>query len=88
MDTRRRQWLQSLGSAGVVGLGQSLGWPVLAAAEARQVTVAMTARNSLYHLPVVLAERLGYTHVSNFTTAFKKKLPSGRQVIEHVRGLS
>ena len=60
MDTRRRQWLQSLGSAGVVGLGQSLGWPVLAAAEARQVTVAMTARNSLYHLPVVLAERLGY----------------------------
>ena len=30
------------------------------AAEAQQVTVAVSARNSLYHLPLVLAERLGF----------------------------
>ena len=32
----------------------------VAAPETRSVSVALTARNSLYHLPLVLAERLGY----------------------------
>ena len=57
MDTKRRQWM---GAAGAVFLGQALGGTALAAPEPRQVTVAMTARNSLYHLPLVLAERLGF----------------------------
>lgn len=57
MDRQRRQWLSMALGAGGLGV-----WPALAAAapELRQVTVAMTARNSLYHLPLVLADRLGY----------------------------
>lgn len=57
MDSQRRHMLSmALGAGGVVA------WPALAAPapEMRQVTVAMTARNSLYHLPLVLADRLGY----------------------------
>lgn len=61
MDTRRRQML---GWAGAGWLGQVLPLHQAWAAESRpmntSVTVAMTARNSLYHLPLVLAERLGY----------------------------
>lgn len=52
MDGQRRQWLKTLASA-----AGAMAWPVHAAT---QVTVAMTARNSLYHLPLVLADRLGY----------------------------
>jgi NitT/TauT family transport system substrate-binding protein len=42
--------------------GGVAAWPALAAniPDLRQVTVALTARNSLYHLPLVLADRLGY----------------------------
>ena len=57
MNAGRRQWLVRLGAG---CFGHALACPVLAAAEPRQITVAMTARNSLYHLPLVLAERLGY----------------------------
>ena len=61
MDTRRRQML---GWAGAGWLGQVLPLRQAWAADSRpmnaSVTVAMTARNSLYHLPLVLAERLGY----------------------------
>ena len=57
MKASRRQWLVRLGAG---CFGHALAWPVLAAAELRPVTVAMTARNSLYHLPLVLADRLGY----------------------------
>jgi NitT/TauT family transport system substrate-binding protein len=57
MDGRRRQML----SMAMVASGVA-AWPAWAAntSDARQVTVAMTARNSLYHLPLVLADRLGY----------------------------
>lgn len=61
MDTRRRQLL---GWAGAGWLGQVLSACDAYAAESKpvtaSVTVAMTARNSLYHLPLVLADRLGY----------------------------
>lgn len=55
MDIRRRQML-------VWPLMGGAAWPlaVRASPEARQVTLALTARNSLYHLPLVLAERLGF----------------------------
>ena len=58
-NNRRRQWLVE---AGAGALGLVLAWPARAvnAAEPRQVTVALTARNSLYHLPLMLADRLGY----------------------------
>jgi NitT/TauT family transport system substrate-binding protein len=61
MDNGRRQWLVEAG-AGASALGLALAWPALTihAAELRPVTVALTARNSLYHLPLVLADRLGY----------------------------
>ena len=52
MDGGRRQWL-----AMAVAAGGAVCWPARAA---QQVTVALGARNSLYHLPLVLAERLGY----------------------------
>ena len=56
MDRQRRQMLSM-----ALATGSSLAWPVLAATpEMRQVTVALSARNSLYHLPLVLADRLGY----------------------------
>lgn len=52
MDGERRQWLTTaFAAAGAVA------WPVRAALA---VNVALSARNSLYHLPLVLAERLGY----------------------------
>lgn len=52
MDAGRRQWLTlALASATVAATSVRA---------AQQVTVALTARNSLYHLPLVLAERLGY----------------------------
>lgn len=57
MDGRRRQMLSM-----AMATGGAWAWsaPAWAVADARQVTVALTARNSLYHLPLVLAERLGY----------------------------
>lgn len=57
MDGRRRQMLSM-----ALGTGGGLLCPVLvpAAPATHQVTVALTARNSLYHLPLVLADRLGY----------------------------
>jgi len=57
MDRQRRRMLSM-----ALATGAWLSCPSLAAAapEPRQVTVALTARNSLYHLPLVLAERLGY----------------------------
>ena len=52
MDTRRRQCLtMALTVAGAAT------WPAHAA---QAVNVALTARNSLYHLPLILADRLGY----------------------------
>ena len=56
MDRRRRQLLSRALATGVA-LGPV---SVLAASGLQPVTVALTARNSLYHLPLVLAERLGY----------------------------
>lgn len=55
MDIRRRQML-------VWPLVGGAAWPlaIRAAPETRPVTLALTARNSLYHLPLVLAERLGF----------------------------
>ena len=57
MDRQRRRMLSVALATGAVA-----AWPVrnAMAVETRQVTVALTARNSLYHLPLVLAERLGY----------------------------
>jgi len=57
MDRQRRQMLSMALATGAVA-----AWPVrvASAVETRQITVALTARNSLYHLPLVLAERLGY----------------------------
>lgn len=52
---RRRMLLGSLGIGTVLGHASSL-----AASGLQPVTVALSARNSLYHLPLVLAERLGY----------------------------
>lgn len=52
MDGGRRQWL-----AMAVAAGGAACWPAQAAP---QVTVALGARNSLYHLPLMLAERLGF----------------------------
>lgn len=52
MDRQRRHWLKlALTATGAAA------WTVQAAA---QVQVALSARNSLYHLPLVLADRLGY----------------------------
>ena len=56
MDTRRRQMLSMALATGVALSPVRLP----AASGLQQVTVALTARNSLYHLPLVLAERLGY----------------------------
>ena len=55
MDRRRRQVLSM-----ALTTGSLAAWPAVAAPAAAQVTVALTARNSLYHLPLVLADRLGY----------------------------
>ncbi len=55
MDRRRRQVLSM-----ALTTGSLAAWPAVAAPAAPQVTVALTARNSLYHLPLVLADRLGY----------------------------
>lgn len=58
MDGGRRRWL-----AMAVAAGGAAGWPVQAAPSAQStqpVVVALGARNSLYHLPVWLAERLGF----------------------------
>ncbi len=59
MDGRRRQWL---GWAWATGMSAAAIVPSLASATtaAQPVTVALTAQNSYYHLPVVLAERLGF----------------------------
>ena len=57
MDRRRRQVLSMALATGAVA-AWSLPWAATAAVQ--PVTVALTARNSLYHLPLVLAERLGY----------------------------
>ena len=52
MNSQRRQWLtMALATAGAVTR------PVGAV---QSVSVALSARSSLYHLPLVLAERLGY----------------------------
>ena len=56
MDRQRRQLLSM-----ALATGSWVAWPALAATpELRQVNVALSARNSLYHLPLVLADRLGY----------------------------
>lgn len=57
MDRQRRRMLSMALATGAVA-----AWPVRLAhaLETRHVTVALTAHNSLYHLPLVLAERLGY----------------------------
>lgn len=58
MDKQRRQMLSV-----AVAIGSGVACPAQATSspsDSRQVTVALTARNSLYHLPLVLAERLGY----------------------------
>ncbi len=52
MDGGRRQWMAMAMAAPVVAC-----WPARAA---QQVTLALGARYSLYHLPVLLAERLGF----------------------------
>ena len=61
MNKRRRHML---GWAGAGWLGHVLSMAEATAAEPKpvtaSVTVAMTARNSLYHLPLLLADRLGY----------------------------
>lgn len=53
---RRRMLSMAMATAAVAS------WPLrnVQAVETRQITVALSARNSLYHLPLVLAERLGY----------------------------
>lgn len=57
MDAGRRQWLaMALGAASAVSAPANAA----SSAEMHPVTVALTARHSLYHLPLVLAERLGY----------------------------
>lgn len=57
MDRRRRQMLSMALAPGGVLLCRA---PARAATTPQQVTVALTARNSLYHLPLMLADRLGY----------------------------
>ena len=57
MNRQRRHWLSM-----ALATGSWAAWsvPAAAAQTPQQVTVALTARNSLYHLPLVLAERLGF----------------------------
>ena len=57
MDGQRRRML-----AMALVTGGAMARPVQSAvaSDLQTVTVAMTARNSLYHLPLVLADRLGY----------------------------
>ena len=59
MDRQRRQWL---GWAWATGMAAASAMPSLTRANtsAQPVTVALTAQNSYYHLPVMLAERLGF----------------------------
>ena len=59
MDRQRRQWL---GWAWATGLAaaSALPPPARAGTAAQPVTLALTAQNSYYHLPVVLADRLGF----------------------------
>jgi len=52
MDGGRRQWL-----AMAVAAGGAACWPARAS---QQIVVALGARHSLYHLPLLLAERLGF----------------------------
>ena len=52
MDGGRRRWL-----AMAVAAGGAACWPARAA---QQIVVALGARHSLYHLPLLLAERLGF----------------------------
>lgn len=56
MDHSRRRWLQAaLATGGVAAV------PMAArSAPAGSVSIALSARSSLYHLPLVLAERLGF----------------------------
>lgn len=53
MDDGRRQWL----AMAVVAAAGAAGAPAHAA---QRVNLALSARNSLYHLPLMLAERLGF----------------------------
>lgn len=57
MDQARRRWLSS---ALATGSAMVLAGPAHSAPAIDGVTVALTARYSLYHLPLVLADRLGY----------------------------
>lgn len=56
MESGRRQWLAMMGAV-AAGVGAASAAPVQAP---QRVHLALSARNSLYHLPVMLAERLGY----------------------------
>ncbi len=56
MDKQRRHTLSVAWGLVAAPCLSTAAW----AAEAQQVTVAVSARNSLYHLPLVLAERLGF----------------------------
>ena len=58
MDQERRRWLTAALAA---GSATAFARPAAAAATAlTPVSIALTARYSLYHLPLVLAERLGF----------------------------
>ena len=57
----------------LAGLGSLAGSCVSAADTGRpvqRVSVALAARHSLYHLPLTLAEQLGYSNLSSFTRWF------------------
>ena len=57
MHSARRRWLRA-----ALATGSAAAWPwsAQAAGPLPPVSIALTARYSLYHLPLVLADRLGY----------------------------
>lgn len=59
MNRQRRQWLEW---ACLAGMASTAAMPAASqpVAVTQPVVVALTARNSYYHLPVVLADRLGF----------------------------
>ena len=73
MDGGRRQWL----AMAMAATGAAC-WPARAS---QQVVVALGARHSLYHLPVLLAERLGFFRQQGLrVTRLARGVPAGSEL--------
>lgn len=69
MDAARRHWLSLLAAASAMPLVK----PAVAASPAKplpRVSLALAARHSLYHLPLTLADQLGFFRQSGVTVEF------------------